>query len=155
MSLTVVAQGDREIVITRVFNASRQMVFDAYTQPELLKRWLGVRKGWTLPICEVDLRVGGAYRYVWRKEAKGIDMGMGGVFLAIVPPEKLVCTEKFDDAWYPGEAVNTVTFTEADGETTMTMTMLYESTEARDVTMKSGMETGLAESFDVLADLLA
>ena len=155
MSLTVVAHGDREIVITREFNASRQMVFDAYTQPALLKRWLGVRKGWTLPVCEVDLRVGGAYRYVWRKEAKGIDMGMGGVFLEVVPPEKLVCTEKFDDAWYPGEAVSTVTFNETDGVTTLTMTMRYESTEARDITMQSGMESGLAESFDTLADLLA
>ena len=155
MSLTVVAHGEREIVITREFNASRQMVFDAYTQPALLKRWLGVRKGWTLPVCEVDLRVGGAYRYVWRKEAKGIDMGMGGVFLEVVPPEKLVCTEKFDDAWYPGEAVSTVTFNETDGVTTLTMTMRYESTEARDITMQSGMESGLAESFDTLADLLA
>jgi uncharacterized protein YndB with AHSA1/START domain len=155
MSLTVVAHGDREIVITREFNASRQMVFDAYTQPALLKRWLGVRKGWTLPVCEVDLRVGGAYRYVWRKEAKGIDMGMGGVFLEVVPPEKLVCTEKFDDAWYPGEAVSTVTFNETEGVTTLTMTMRYESTEARDITMQSGMESGLAESFDTLADLLA
>jgi len=155
MSLTVVAHGDREIVITREFNASRQMVFDAYTQPALLKRWLGVRKGWTLPVCEVDLRVGGAYRYVWRKEAKGIDMGMGGVFLEVDPPEKLVCTEKFDDAWYPGEAVSTVTFNETDGVTTLTMTMRYESTEARDITMQSGMESGLAESFDTLADLLA
>ena len=155
MSLTVVAHGDREIVITREFNASRQMVFDAYTQPALLKRWLGVRKGWTLPVCEVDLRVGGAYRYVWRKEAKGIDMGMGGVFLEVDPPEKLVCTEKFDDAWYPGEAVSTVTFDETDGVTTLTMTMRYESTEARNITMQSGMESGLAESFDTLADLLA
>jgi len=155
MSLTVVAHGEREIVITREFNASRQLVFDAYTQPALLKRWLGVRKGWTLPVCEVDLRVGGAYRYVWRKEAKGIDMGMGGVFLEVDPPEKLVCTEKFDDAWYPGEAVSTVTFNETDGVTTLTMTMRYESTEARDITMQSGMESGLAESFDTLADLLA
>ena len=155
MSLTVVAHGEREIVITREFNASRRMVFDAYTQPALLKRWLGVRKGWTLPVCEVDLRVGGAYRYVWRKEAKGIDMGMGGVFLEVDPPEKLVCTEKFDDAWYPGEAVSTVTFNETDGVTTLTMTMRYESTEARDITMQSGMESGLAESFDTLADLLA
>ena len=155
MSLTVVAHGEREIVITREFNASRQLVFDAYTQPALLKRWLGVRKGWTLPVCEVDLRVGGAYRYVWRKEAKGIDMGMGGVFLEVDPPEKLVCTEKFDDAWYPGEAVSTVTFNETDGVTTLTMTIRYESTEARDITMQSGMESGLAESFDTLADLLA
>lgn len=155
MNLTVVPQGDREIVITRRFDASRQMVFDAYTQPALLQRWLGVRKGWTLPVCEIDLRVGGAYRYVWRKEAKGIDMGMGGVFLEVVPPEKLVCTEKFDDAWYPGEAVSTATFTERDGKTTLTLTMRYETTEARDITMRSGMESGLAESFDNLADLLA
>jgi len=155
MKTTVVPQGDREIVITRVFDAPRQMVFDAYTQPALLQRWLGVRKGWTLPVCEVDLRVGGAYRYVWRKEAKGIDMGMGGVFLEIVPPEKIVCTEKFDDAWYPGEAVSTAVFTEAGGKTTLTMTMRYESNEAREVTMKSGMETGLEESFAVLDDLLA
>lgn len=153
--LTIAAQGDREIVMTRVFDAPRHLVFDAYTKPELLKRWLGVRNGWTLAVCEVDLRVGGTYRYVWRKESKNIDMGAGGVFTNVEPPERLVCTEKFDDPWYPGESLLTTTFTEFAGKTTLSTTVRYESPEARDMVMKSPMESGLAESYDMLESLLA
>jgi uncharacterized protein YndB with AHSA1/START domain len=153
-SLTVSAQGDREIVLTRAFNAPRHLVFDAYTKPDLLKRWLGVRGGWSLAVCEIDLRVGGAYRYVWRNEAKGIDMGAGGVYREIVPPERLVCTESFDDPWYPGEALLTTVLVEQGSQTTLTTTLRYGSPEARDVVLKSPMEHGLAESYDMLAALL-
>src|SRR6185369_6184680 len=129
--LTVETRGDHEIVMTRVFDAPRRLVFEAWTKPELLRRWLGVRAGWTMPVCEIDLRVGGKYRYVWRGP-KGNDMGMGGVFREIVAPERVVATEKFDDSWYPGEAVDTTAFVEKGGRTTVTMTVLYESKEARD-----------------------
>src|SRR5438034_438593 len=104
-SFKVSTPTDREIAIERDFNAPRRLVFDAFTKPELVRRWLLGPDGWTMPVCEIDLRAGGAYRYVWRKESTGKEMGMGGVFREIVRPDKLVATEKFDDAWYPGEAV--------------------------------------------------
>jgi uncharacterized protein YndB with AHSA1/START domain len=153
-TLKLSARGDREIVMTRVFDAPRSLVFDAYTKPELLKRWLGIFGGWTMPVCEVDLRVGGAYRFVWRG-ADGTNMGMGGVYREVVPPERLVNTEKFDEAWYPGESLITATFVEQGGKTTLSVTMRYESREARDAVVKSPMEGGVAQSYDKLADLLA
>src|SRR5688500_5564859 len=91
----IAARGDTEIVITREFDARRTLVYEAYTKPELLKRWLGVRNGWTLETCELDLVVGGRYRYVWRS-AKGKLMGMGGIYKEIVPNERIVTTERFD-----------------------------------------------------------
>ena len=100
-SLKVEARGDREIVMTRVFDAPRHLVYEAFTKPDLVKRWLGVFGGWSLPVCEIDFRVGGRYRFVWRKE--GAEMGMGGVYKEIVPNERIVNTEKFDDTWYEGE----------------------------------------------------
>src|SRR5271169_1068887 len=110
--LQVTARSDREIVITREFDAPRRMVFDAMTKPELLKRWLGVFGGWQLAVCEIDLRVGGPYRGVWRQSSDGSEMGVRGTYREIVPPERVVCTELFDVAWYPGEALITTTFTE-------------------------------------------
>jgi uncharacterized protein YndB with AHSA1/START domain len=149
-SFSIVTQGDREIVMTRVFNAPRRLVFDAWTKPELLKRWLGVRAGWTFAVCEVDLRVGGAYRWVWRNEAKGLEMGVGGVYREIVKPDRIVSTEKFDEAWYAGESLITLVLTERDGQTTATTTLLYESREIRDGVFQSPMKTGVAESYDML-----
>ena len=152
-SLKVEARGDREIVMTRVFDAPRSLVYQAFTKPDLLKRWLGVFGGWSLPVCEVDLRVGGRYRYVWRKE--GAEMGMGGVYKEIVPNERIVNTEKFDDPWYEGEGLGTVTFVERGGKTTMTQTILYTSKQARDGVLKSPMESGVAQSYDKLAEILS
>ena len=152
-TLQVTTPSDREIAMTRVFEAPRSLVFDAWTKPELLKRWLGVRNGWTFEVCEVDLRVGGAYRFVWRGP-DGAEMGMGGVYREIVSPERLVSTEKFDDPWYPGEALDTIVLVEHDGKTTATTTVLYESQEIRDAVLESGMARGVAESYDVLAELL-
>jgi uncharacterized protein YndB with AHSA1/START domain len=152
-TLQVTTPRDREIVMTRVFEAPRHLVFDAHTRPELLKRWLFGPDGWVLAVCEVDLRVGGRLRYVWRRGQT--QMGMSGVYREIVPPERLVATEKFDDAWYPGEAVGTMVFTEREGRTTLTYTMLYESREARDIALRSGMETGMEAGYDRLAAVLA
>ena len=153
-ALKVEARGDREIVITRSLNAPRALVFDAYTKPELLRKWLLGPPGWEMTVCEVDLRVGGAYRYAWRNQ-KGTVMGMGGVMREIVPPERLVSTEKFDDPWYPGEGVGTLVLTEEGGRTTITQTILYESTEARDTVLRSPMESGLAAGYDRLEQLLS
>ena len=148
-------RGDREIVLTRDFNAPRRLVFDAFTKPELVKQWLLGPPGWSMPVCEIDLKVGGAYRYVWRQDSDGAEMGMGGVFREIVPQERVVCTEVFDEAWYPGEALNTLLLSEQGGKTTMTTTLLYQSREARDAVLKSGMEKGVAASYDRLAELFA
>ena len=152
-TLKVEAKGDREILMTRVFNAPRNLVYDAFTKPELLKRWLGVFGGWTLPVCEIDLRVGGHFRFVWRKE--GAEMGMGGVYKEIVPNQRIVNTEKFDDAWYEGEGLDTVTFVERGGKTTLTQTILYVSKQTRDGVLKSPMESGVAQSYNKLAEILS
>lgn len=152
--LEVTTPTDREIAMTRVFDAPRALVFDAFTKPELVRRWLLGPSGWTMPVCEIDLRVGGRYRYVWRK-AGVPDMGMGGVFREIVPAERIVATESFDEAWYEGEAVDTTVFQEKGGRTTVTMTMLLGSKEIRDKILKSGMEKGVAESYDRLEEILA
>ncbi len=153
-SLKVTTPSDREIAMTRVFDAPRSMVFDAFTKPELLKRWLGVFGGWSLAVCEIDLRVGGAYRYVWRG-ADGAEMGMRGVYREVVRPERIVATESFDEPWYPGEALDTTVLVEQGGKTTLTTTVLYESRKARDGVLKSPMEQGVAASYDNLAELLA
>jgi uncharacterized protein YndB with AHSA1/START domain len=151
--VVVTTPSDREIALTRVFDAPRHLVFEAYTKPELLKRWLGVHGGWSWAVCEVDLKVGGAYRYVWRGP-DGAEMGMGGVFREVVVPERIVATEAFDQSWYPGSAVSTVTLVEQGGRTTLTLTVRYESKEARDAVLKSPMEQGVAAGFDKLAELL-
>lgn len=152
-TLQVTTPTDREIVMTRVFAAPRDLVFDAWTKPELLRRWLGVRNGWTFAVCEVDLRVGGTYRYVWRGPDEN-EMGMGGVFREIERPERVVSTEKFDEAWYPGEALDTLVLIEEEGTTTCTTTVRYESKEARDAALQTGMADGVAESYDVLDGVL-
>jgi uncharacterized protein YndB with AHSA1/START domain len=152
--LQVTAPTEREIVLTRVFAAPRRLVWDALTTPELLKRWLLGPPGWTMVVCAIDLKVGGAYRYVWRR-SDGTEMGMGGVYREIVPPERLVHTEVFDVPWYPGEALVTTVLVEQAGRTTFTATILYESRAARDAVLASPMEEGVAASYDRLAELLA
>jgi uncharacterized protein YndB with AHSA1/START domain len=144
---------DREIVVTRVFDAPRQLVFDAHTKPELLKRWLFGPDGWSMAVCEVDLKVGGAYRYVWR-HTNGAEMGMGGVYREIVAPERIVATELFDEDWTGGEAVGTLVLTEHDGKTTLTNTVLYSSEAVRAAVLKTPMEKGMALGYDRLEALL-
>ena len=150
----VTTPSDCEVQVTRTFDAPRKLVFDALTKPELVKRWLLGPSGWSMPICEIDLRVGGAYRYQWRFDASGNEMGMRGVFKEIVAPDKLVATEKFDEAWYAGEALDTTVLVEKDRRTTMTLTVLYESKEARDTATQSGMEEGMAMGYNRLEELL-
>jgi uncharacterized protein YndB with AHSA1/START domain len=153
-TFNVTAHGEREIVVTRVFDAPRQLVFDAYTKPELVKTWLLGPDGWSMPVCEIDLRVGGKYRYVWRNDSNGNEMGMGGIYREIVRPDRIVATERFDEAWYPGEAVDTIVMVERNGKTTLTQTILYDSRETRDAVMKSPMEHGMAATFDRLEKIL-
>jgi uncharacterized protein YndB with AHSA1/START domain len=150
-TLQVRASGDREIVMTRVFDAPRQLVYDAFTRPELLKRWFGPR-GWSLSVCEVDLRVGGGFRFIL-SGPDGRQMGMRGVYRELAPPDRSVHMESFDD--FPGEAQVTTVLVEQDGRTTLTATVLSPSREVRDAMIQSGMEHGAAESYDKLAEMLA
>ena len=150
----VETRGDFDIVIERTFNAPRKLVFEAHTRCDLLKRWLFGPDGWELAVCEIDLRVGGKYRYVWRHATKK-EMGMGGEFREIAPPGRLVSTERFDEAWYTGEALDIMELTESGGKTKLVLTVRYQSREARDMAAKSGMETGMAAGYDRLDVIFA
>jgi uncharacterized protein YndB with AHSA1/START domain len=152
--LKVTAGGDREIVMTRVFNAPRDLVFDAWTNPDLVRRWLLGPDGWSMPVCEIDARPGGRYRYVWKHDADGSEMGMSGTYIEVKRPERIVSTETFDEAWYPGEGRNTLVLVEKDGKTTMTATSRYDSREIRDAVLKSPMESGVRASYDRLAQIV-
>jgi uncharacterized protein YndB with AHSA1/START domain len=153
-SLTITTPSDREIAFTRVFNAPRRLVFDAYTKCEYLKKWLGVIPDWSWDVCKIDLKVGGSYRYVWRN-VNGTEMGMGGVYREIVTNERIVATEKFDESWYEGDALDTTTFVESEGKTTLTIVVKYGSKEIRDNVLESGAADGMNAGFDNLEVLLA
>ena len=152
-ALKIAPSGEREIIMTRAFDATRDLVFDALTKPELVKRWLLGPPGWSMPICEIDLKVGGAYRYVWRHE-DGREMGMGGTYREIVRPERIVNTELFDKAWYSGECLITTLLTEQGSSTTMTVTLQYDSRAVRDGVLESDMESGVAPSYDRLEEIV-
>lgn len=153
--LTATLPSDRELRVSREFDAPCALVFKAYTDPALVQRWLWGPDDWPMAECEIDLRVGGTYRYVWRNAQLG-DMGMGGRFLEIDPPERLVVTELFDQDWTEGETVCTTTFEDLDGgtRTRVTTTVLYSSKNARDNAMKTPMLEGWAVCFDRLDDRL-
>ena len=151
--LTLVTEGDREVVFTRAFTAPRETVFDCMTKPELVRRWLLGPPGWTMPVCEIDLRVGGKFRYVWRNE-DGRDMGMGGVYREIVAPERIVHNELFDEDWTGGETQVTSTLTEAGGRTTLTTSVLYANEKARQGALVSGMTEGMEMGYARLDGLL-
>ena len=152
----ITTPSDLEIVMTRVFDAPAALVFDAWTQCEHLKRWFGPRS-WSLPECEIDLRVGGKWRYLMRNN-DGMEMGMHGEYREVQRPTRLVSTEMFEgDEFEAMEVAPSTPWTleERDGKTTMTVTALYKSKEARDGVMQTGMEEGAAESFDRLEELLS
>ena len=154
-TLKIAAQGEREMVMSREFDAPRAMVFEAITTPRHVRRWLAGPPGWEMTVCEMDVRVGGKYRWVWRSLKDSHEMGMGGEYREVTPPERLVQTEVFDQSWYPGIGIATFVLTERNGRTTLTQTMLYESRDARDAVMKSGFEEGVGPSYDRLEQLLA
>jgi len=153
-TLSVTTPTDREILITRSFRAPRQLVFECLIQPERVQRWLLGPEGWSMPVCDIDFRVGGRFRYVWQHK-DGRRMGMGGEYREIERPARIVHTELFDDDWTQGETVVTSRLTEADGRTTLAITVLYSSMQARDGARRSGMERGMAVGFDRLAAILA
>lgn len=147
--LKVTAVGDREIHVLREFNAPQDLVFRALTTPEMLKDWFGGPDGWELVVCEMDARAGGLYRYVW-KNAKGGEMGVGGEFREFIAPRKYVATERFDQSWYPGEALTTLELTSKTNSTLLTLRIQYESSEARDMVLRSPMKEGMAIGYDRL-----
>lgn len=151
--LKVEAKGDTELVVTRDFNAPRELVYRAHTECKYMKRWLFGPDGWSLDVCEVDLRVGGRYRWVWKKD--DVSMGTGGEYREIEQPERIVCTEQFDDPWYPGEAISTLMLEERDGVTKLTNTMTYATKAARDGVLASPMSEGMEVSYARLDGLLA
>jgi uncharacterized protein YndB with AHSA1/START domain len=143
---------DREIRVARVFDAPARLVWDCHVQPDLLRRWMLGPPGWSMPVCEVDLTVGGAYRHRWRSDADGTEFGSSGRYVEIVPFEKIVTTESMEG--FSGEAVNTLVFEERGGRTTATITMLFASKESRDGALQSGMSDGMAMGYDRMDDIL-
>jgi uncharacterized protein YndB with AHSA1/START domain len=152
-TLQLTTPSDREITMKRMFAAHRERVFAAFTEPELLKKWFFGKPGGTLAVCEVALKVGDSFRYVWQ-DPDGAEMGMSGVCLEMTPPERLVATEKFDQPWYPGGATGTITLTEECGLTTLTQTIRYDSQAARDIVLQTPIEHAVALGYDRLAELL-
>ena len=152
---------DREVSVSRAFNAERALVYEAYTTPELVSRWLLGPPGWTMPVCEMDVRVGGSFRWVWRSDEDGSEFGFHGEFREVDAPAKLRHTEAYDpgsvggNMGEAGEAMVTVTFTEANGITTLTTLIDYGSKEARDAAMSTGMTDGMEMSYQKLDALLA
>jgi uncharacterized protein YndB with AHSA1/START domain len=146
-SAVVTLPQDTQILITREFDAPRHLVFRAYTTPELIERWWAGERG-TVTSVEVDLRVGGAWRYVMRAN-EGFEVAFHGEYREIVPNERIVTTEVFEGA--PDDyAVETITFEERDGRTALTTLMELHSREARDAILETGMEDGMQEAFDLL-----
>jgi uncharacterized protein YndB with AHSA1/START domain len=150
-TFTVTTPSDREIRMTRLFDAPRRLVFEAMSKPEHIKRWWGcLGEGYSVPVCEVDLRPGGAWRFV-NRHPRG-EAAFHGVYREITPPERVVFTEIFEE--FPDvESVVTSILTEENGKTRLTVTVLYPSLEVRDLVIKSGMATGAATSYDRLEEV--
>jgi uncharacterized protein YndB with AHSA1/START domain len=153
--LNVTTPTDREIVITRQFDAPRRLVWDAMAKPELLKRWLFGPPGWEMTTCEDDLRPGGKFRWSW-SGPEGAAMTMTGIYREVVAPERMVRTESFEFGCAPqaGEQLARLVLTEQGGKTLLTLTMLYPSKEARDGAIASGMERGISVGYDRLDEIL-
>ncbi len=165
--LTVEGKGDLEILMTRAFKAPAQLVFDCWTKPEHMKRWFGP-SDWTLPVCDIDLRPGGKYRFVMKKDAKADnpteysatndEMCIYGEYIDVEAPTRLVCTENFEEPYFESMGsgtINTLIMKEEGDTTTMYATTLYKNREQRDVVLnESGMAGGAAESFGRMEELL-
>ena len=151
-AMTLSLPSDREIVLTREFDAPRELVFEAHSKAEHMRQWWGPRK-YEIPLCEIDFRPGGTWRMVHRGP-DGEEFGFHGEYREIVAPEKIVWTFEFEGA--PGNvSVETATFEERDGKTILTASAVYDSVEARDAMLQTGMEDGAAETYDRLAEYLA
>jgi uncharacterized protein YndB with AHSA1/START domain len=143
---------ERELVMARSFDAPRELVFRAFSSPEHLPHWMLGPDGWEMTACEVDLRPGGRWRFAWRNR-DGSTMEMGGRYVEVEPPARIVQTECWGGDW--PETLNTLVLEEDDGRTTITQTVAYPSPEARDAALGSGMKEGASRSFERLAEHLS
>jgi len=150
-AVVITTPSDREVKVTRTFNAPRRLVWEAWTNPKHLPKWMLGPEGWTMPICEIDVRPGGTQRFVWRKTDGG-EMEIRGVYKEVKPPEKLVSTENWGGNW--PETLNTLVLAEANGKTEATLTILYPSKEARDAALQTGMKEGMTLCYDRLEKYL-
>jgi uncharacterized protein YndB with AHSA1/START domain len=156
----VTMPSDREVMVTRSFKAPRALVFRAHTEPGLVRRWMLGPPGWSMPVCEMDVRVGGKYRWQWRSDTDGQTFGFFGTFREVEPPSRLVHTEAYDPGTvgggYPsgGEALVTTTFEEEGGITTITILIDFGSKEGRDAAVKTGMTDGMEQSYQLLDRLV-
>lgn len=142
----VTLPADDQILITREFDAPRHLVYEAYTTPELVRRWWHANRG-EMTVAEIDLRVGGRWRYAM-VTPDGFEVAFHGEYRELVPNERIVSTEAYEGA--EGETVNTLTLSEADGRTTLTVLVQCPSREVRDAIIESGMEAGMQDAFDLL-----
>jgi uncharacterized protein YndB with AHSA1/START domain len=152
---TVERTSDRELIVTRIFNGPAHIVFDAWTKPDLLKRWWAPKSlGVSLFECESDLRVGGTYRYAFGRDSKNPEV-FSGRYIEVIPPSRLVLTQVYERMRHAGEALVTATFEESHGRTRLTLHQLFPSKEALDGAVASGMEDGMRATFDQLEALIA
>lgn len=156
----VTLPSDREVKVTRSLRAPRTLVYRAFTEPALVQRWLLGPPGWSMPVCEMDVRVGGRYRWRWRNEQDGSEFGFSGTFREVQPPSRIVHTEAFDPGTVGGgypdaEAIVTLTLTEEDGVTTATSLIDFGSKAARDNAVATGMTDGMEQSYQLLDRVLS
>jgi uncharacterized protein YndB with AHSA1/START domain len=155
----VTTPSEREVQVARSFRAPRGLVYRAYTEPPLVRRWMLGPPGWSMPVCEMDVRVGGTYRWRWRNDEDGSEFGFTGTFREIEPASRIVHTEAYDPGsiggGYPGnDALVTITFAESGGITTVTTLIDFGSKEARDAAVATGMTDGMEQSYQLLDRLL-
>lgn len=155
----VTLPSDREVKVTRSFRAPRALVYRAYTEPALVRRWLLGPPGWTMPICEMDVRVGGRFQWRWRSEEDGKEFGFTGTYQEVQPPSRIVHTEAYEPGTvgggYPGaDAIVTVTLAEDGGVTTVTTLIDFGSKETRDAAVATGMTDGMEQSYQLLDRLV-
>lgn len=158
--LDVTLPSDREVRVTRSFNAPRELVWDAHTKPELIQKWMLGPPGWSMPVCEMDVRVGGAYRWRWRSDEDGKEFGFFGTFTEVNRPSKIAHEERYDPGDIGGAmpsepALISNEFTEKDGVTTMVVTMLFASKQARDGAVSTGMTDGMEMGYARLDEMFA
>ena len=154
-TLKVSTPTDLEIVMTRDFDAPRHLVWEAMSKPELVKRWLFGPPGWTMTVCEDDLKVGGTFRWEWRGP-DGIGLTMHGVYREVIAPERMTRTEIMEFGTPPqiGEQIATIVLVEHAGKTSLRLSLVYPTKEARDGALASGMEQGVRAGYDRLEKML-
>ena len=152
-TVNVTTPSDCEIQVTREFNAPAQLIFDYHTKPEKMRIWLIGPPGWSLTVCEIDLRVGGQFRNIFRSDTGPEELGVRGEFREIVAPTRLAHTETMDGI--PGEWLETLVLKQSGATTTATTTWLYASRDARDQALKSGIIEGASFNFDRLEQLMS